>query len=368
MTATRFLACAIPLMPMLLGHGLHAQQRLSEDRDLKEYDLAAWDCLDQPGGSAKTPDGVERNHGKNRSPIDVPRDVPKMDTAAFLKHVSPFDSETIGKRRKDLTPEQRVKLGALEKQVVSLEAWLVIVYAGPPESTNCGNIDLHDWHLELFERPLNHAPGIGDPTPIICEIAPRTQNALFKDGVRLQQLSGFFRKPDIESERCSQPAQRVRVTGFLLWDDDHNGKADVGATIQRTGRNKYHQPWRSTAWEIHPVLKIERADGAPISRTDPSPAASPPLLSQPSVAKVPAPGASATPSPGTPLPAISAVAAPPSQQMITLTEPVRVKIPYGETTLPRGMKLLLVTRDSQFATVRYMGQDVPVPLGSTNLR
>jgi hypothetical protein len=39
--------------------------------------------------------------------------------------------------------------------------------------------------------------------------------------------------------------------------DDHNGKADVGTTIESIGKNKYHHPWRSTAWAIHPVLKIE---------------------------------------------------------------------------------------------------------------
>jgi hypothetical protein len=42
-----------------------------------------------------------------------------------------------------------------------------------------------------------------------------------------------------------------------MWDDEHNSSAEVGSTIQRFGRNGLHQPWRSTAWEIHPVMKIE---------------------------------------------------------------------------------------------------------------
>src|SRR5205085_7852412 len=122
---------------------------------------------------------------------------------------------------------------ALEKQVVSLTAYLVIAYAGPPETTNCASVDFHDWHLELFDKPLDHAPGIGDPTPIICEITPRTQNALFHDGVRIQKLAGFFRSPDLESQPTGQRAQRVRITGFLVWDDEHNGASDIGTTIQR---------------------------------------------------------------------------------------------------------------------------------------
>ena len=52
-------------------------------------------------------------------------------------------------------------------------------------------------------------------------------------------------------------ACKVRVTGYLLWDDDHNGSADVGSTIQDFSNNGFHHPWRSTAWEIHPVIKIE---------------------------------------------------------------------------------------------------------------
>src|SRR5205814_929304 len=52
-------------------------------------------------------------------------------------------------------------------------------------------------------------------------------------------------------------AHKVRVTGFLMWDDDHGGANDVGTTVRRFSPNGYHNPWRSTTWEIHPVLKVE---------------------------------------------------------------------------------------------------------------
>ena len=51
----------------------------------------------------------------------------------------------------------------------------------------------HDWHLEIFVNPSDHAPQVGDPTPIICEITPRTERAIYRDGVRIQSLTGFFR-------------------------------------------------------------------------------------------------------------------------------------------------------------------------------
>lgn len=270
---------------VMVAASADGQPRISEDRDLLEIDLASWDCLERPEGTAKTPDGVERNRLKNRSAVEFSGlSILHFDTAGFLKHLSAFDAETKGKRRKDLTPEQRDQLAPLEKQIVSLTAYLVLAYAGPPESTNCGNMDFHDWHLEMFEQPLEHSPTIGDPTPIIAEITPRTQNAIFRDGIRVQKLAGFFRRPDLESEFAAGKAQRVRVTGYLLWDDEHNGRADIGSSIERVGKNKYHHPWRSTAWEIHPVIKIEAVDDAPDASavTTPRAASSSPEPVQPS--------------------------------------------------------------------------------------
>jgi hypothetical protein len=161
------------------------------------------------------------------------------------------------KRRGDLTAAQREELDDCENRIVSLTGWLVLAYAGPPETTNCGDETFHDWHLEIFEKTSDHAPQVGDPTPIICEITPRTERIIYRDGVRIRSLAGFFRLPDTSYKATGHAAQKVRLTGYLLWDDEHNASADVGSTIQRFGRNGLHQPWRSTAWEIHPVMKIE---------------------------------------------------------------------------------------------------------------
>ncbi|MDQ6860876.1 MAG: hypothetical protein M3032_06945 [Verrucomicrobiota bacterium] len=329
------------LVTLFLGRAIaHAQPRISEDRDLKLLDLTGWDCLNEPGGSAKTGDGVERNTGKNRAPIEIAgRDIPAFDHAGFLQHVSGFEALTKGKRRKDLSAPERQQLAELEKQVVSYTGYLVLAYAGPPETTNCANVDFHDWHFEVFEKPQDHAPRVGDPTPIICEITPRTQNAIFNAGVRIQKLAGFFRRPDLETEPTSQPAQRVRITGLLLWDDEHNGSADVGTTVDRIAANKYHQPWRSTAWEIHPVLKIEPLEGAAVA-----------------------------PAPASPPRAIAPAAPPLAAQQITIVDPVKVKIAYGETLLPRGMKLPLLSHDAVNARVTYMGETISVPLSATDFR
>jgi len=330
-----------------------AQRRISDDRDLKEIDLTGWDCLHKMEGSANNPDSAERNRGKNRSAIDLSRlTVPNLDTAGFLKLVAGFDLQTKGKRRKDLSPPQRTQLDALEKQVVSLTGYLVLAYAGPPESTNCGSVDFHDWHLEIFEQPLDHPPQIGDPTPIICETTPRTQSALYRDNIRLVNLAAFMRRPDMEHEPTGHKAQKIRLTGYLLWDDDHNGTADIGTRIASVSKNKYHHPWRSTAWEIHPVIKIE-----PLEGPAPSVSQAPPASLAPPVS------ASTTVPPSATLSA----PAPAAQKIVTILEPVTIKIPYGETVLPRGMKLEFVARDAQSVTVQYMGAPVRIPLQSTDL-
>jgi hypothetical protein len=249
---------------------------ISEDRELKEIDLSAWDCRDHREGSATTPDGIERNKLKNRSGIDLSGlQFPRFDTRSFLQKFAAFERQAKGMRRKDLKPALRPQLDPLEKKIVSFTGYLVLAYAGPPESTNCGNIDFHDWHLELFEKPHDHPPQIGDPTPIICEITPRTQNAIFRDNIRMQDLAGFIRAPDLTIEPTGHAARKVRVTGYLLWDDEHNGSADVGTTVRSFGANGYHHPWRSTAWEIHPVIKIEALDAVKVSPAVSAASASP---------------------------------------------------------------------------------------------
>lgn len=325
-------------------------EQISDDRELKEIDLTAWSCVNRPQGSGKSPDTAERNRLKNRFAADLSKlAVTPFDTNSLLKHVADFDTETKSKRRKDLSADQRRRLEILEAPLVSLTGYLVLAYPGPGESTNCGSVDFHDWHLEMFDKPSDHPPQPGDPTPIIAEITPRTQNAIYKDGIRVQELAAFFRRTDITYESTGHPAQKVRVTGYLLWDDEHNDNTkDVGATIRSIGRNLYHNPWRATAWEIHPVIKIERADAAP-SIPAPSP-------------NVPAPSPQAAPA----APAIQSTAAP--QQFVTILRSVKIKVPYGETVLQRGTRLPIVSRDATTVVVRYLNSNYPIPIASTDLR
>jgi hypothetical protein len=230
----------------------------TEDTELRDLDVTGWDCANQFEGSAQSQDAKDRNRMKNRWPVNLSLfTVEPLDTAGFLKKVREYDSRLQSKRRGELTSDQKDELDSYENQIVSLTGWLVLAYAGPPETTNCASPIFHDWHLEIFENPSDHAPQVGDPTPIICEITPRTERTIYHDNVRIQSLAEFFRLQDVSYHATGHKACKVRVTGYLLWDDDHNGSADVGSTIQWFSSNGFHHPWRSTAWEIHPVMKIE---------------------------------------------------------------------------------------------------------------
>ena len=338
----------------MLACAFAARPTISEDRELKEIDLASWDCRDRPEGTAKTPDGEELNRLKNRPSSELSGMKPvSLETATFLQYVAAFDAQTKGTRRKDLNTTQRRQLDPLEKQIVSFTGYLVLAYAGPPETTNCGSTDFHDWHLEVFEKPLDHAPGIGDPTPIICEITPRTQNAVYRDSIRIQALAGFIRAPDLTIEPTGHAARKIRVTGYLLWDDEHNGAADIGTVIRTIGANKYHQPWRLTAWEIHPAIKIEAVDGPPVSPPVSSAAGPPsPAISIPSPTSVPASPRSSQPEP----------------QLVTITKPTKIKILYGETMIPAGTRLRVVSHDAHTVTVSYLDGTYAIPIESTDFR
>lgn len=235
-----------------------AEIETTGENELRDLDLMGWDCANQSEGTAQSQDAKERNRMKNRWPVNLSLfTVESLDTAGFLAKVRADDSALQSKRRGELTAVQKGELDSYENQIVSLTGWLVLAYAGPPETTNCASSTFHDWHLEIFESPIDHAPQTGNPTPIICEITPRTEQRIYRDGMRIQSLAGFFRLQDVSYHATAHKAQKVRVTGYLLWDDDHNGSADVGSTIQWFSKNGFHHPWRSTAWEIHPAMKIE---------------------------------------------------------------------------------------------------------------
>jgi|tagenome__1003787_1003787.scaffolds.fasta_scaffold20988207_5 hypothetical protein len=364
--ATRSAFAAIVSVICAVTAPAQGPRKISDDRDLKEIDLASWDCANKPEGSARTPDGQERNRLKNRAPTDIGNlKLPDLDVPGFIKSVGQFDSLTVHTRRKDIGAGERQQLDPMEKEIAQVTGYLGVAYCGPPETTNCASVDFHDWHLEVFEKPIDHPPQPGDTTPIICEITPRTQNGIFADKVRIQELTAFIRRADMTYEPTGHPARKIRIIGYRMWDDEHNGSADVGTTVKKMSPNGYHNPWRQTAWEIHPVIKIVPG-GASLPSTGRSSAASPTPTAMPASSATASPAATAVQAP--PPTAIPTVTPPPNPQFVTVTRAVAIQIPYGQTTLRPGTKLPFVSRDARTVTVQYMGEKYPIPISSTDLQ
>jgi len=135
-----------------------------------------------------------------------------------------------------------------------------LTYSSKAESANCYDAAFHDWHLEVFAQPMDHPPFVGDATPIISEVTPRTEKPLYDEGMRLLALAGFIRLLDNTFQATGHPPHKIRVTGYLMWDDLHNDPEAVGRKVTMIATDKFHHPWRASAWEIHPVLKVEKLE------------------------------------------------------------------------------------------------------------
>ncbi len=226
------------------------------DLELRDLDLSGWTCLSKPSGSARHAGEAERNLSKNRSARLNTESTPH-DLKSFLERVGEF-AQQLGNPhgRSELNADQKAKLLEIEKEVVTLSGWLVLAYPGPAESTNCADPEYHDWHLELLEAPLDHAPRVGDPTAVICEITPRTEQDLYRRGIRLHDLAAYIRLEDNTAQATGHLPHKVRVSGLMMWDDAHSSRSEVGATIVKFDAQGLARPWRCTAWELHPIWKV----------------------------------------------------------------------------------------------------------------
>jgi hypothetical protein len=113
------------------------------------------------------------------------------------------------------------------------------VKPGGIESCNCHatDVDKRDTHIELVLDPM---AGNAETNRFIVEVTPRWRAMLKAQGIdwRTRALSDHFK------------GRWVKVQGWLLLDAEHLGEAE------NTAPGRFGN-WRATAWEVHPVTKIE---------------------------------------------------------------------------------------------------------------
>lgn len=116
----------------------------------------------------------------------------------------------------------------INSRAATLEGFVVSISLGPLEAANC--FCRRDVHLMI-------APGPDSPArqQVVLEITPRMETTKEWSLERLkQELTG----------------RRVRFEGWLFFDALHAGESE------NTAPGRVNN-WRATAWELHPVSKID---------------------------------------------------------------------------------------------------------------
>ena len=121
-----------------------------------------------------------------------------------------------------------------QTKAATVEGYVVRVHDAGPESANCFSSTRLDAHIEMARR--------ADAPPnerVIVEVTPPMREWARREG-------HDWSTPTLQRELTGR---RVRVEGWLLFDDEHDEDAE-------NTRRAHRDNWRATAWEIHPVTRI----------------------------------------------------------------------------------------------------------------
>lgn len=131
-----------------------------------------------------------------------------------------------------------------DSEGATVEGYVAEVKPGGVETVNCGarNLADRDTHIVIAIDPA-HAAADED---VIVEVTPRWRGRMAAHGVdwSTHTLEHELRK------------HWVRVSGWMFWDAEHWAQSEHTAP-GRAG------DWRATAWEIHPVTRIDVLPGKP---------------------------------------------------------------------------------------------------------
>jgi hypothetical protein len=213
-----------PLFGVLIALGLAVTFMLVSDQPIpfvREEQGIAPSVLSGIGREGLGGDGI-LNKMKNRiaEPVTVTdHTVPQV--IAIMNDVLMQEGQRM---RKNWYPSARLFAEEKESMGIRVTGYLLRAKQSGIESSN-GYIDsLRDYHLWIADKPTAERR-----TTMIAEITPRWK--VVHPEWRLRTF-----------KRLADQKAKVRVTGWLLWDQEH------GSEVEKS---------RGTSWEVHPVTKFE---------------------------------------------------------------------------------------------------------------
>lgn len=132
-------------------------------------------------------------------------------------------------------------LGQMEARPVVLEAYLAMVKSGGAESPNCNSAERKDVHMELAGNDSEDPKQTRDKG-VVAEVTPWF-GAQFPSWT-LDSLGQYSSYKSGYGGNMKRPPTKVRIYGWLFFDNWHAADGSV-------------RTWRGTAWEIHPITRIE---------------------------------------------------------------------------------------------------------------
>ncbi len=159
-------------------------------------------------------------------------DIPNEYHSVTLSEILALPWAGLPRRRSKLQTADSETVARYEGPPVSVEGYFEGAHEEGEETTNCEltTHDWHDWHIWLVETQ-QQATQQDRTHAIVVEATPRIR--ALPTPWALSELQTIVRQ-----------RERVRVSGWLMWDPDHPDQ--VGKT-------------RGTTWEIHPITRIEVA-------------------------------------------------------------------------------------------------------------
>ena len=198
-----------------------------------------------PGKLAHFDPVLNRLKNRDQAPINGAMAM-KIQTILARKTPNALAAAKAGKKRDAWPPAARSEVVTYENRFVTVEGFFSGVDIQDPESCNGFSAVHVDYHLWLAPYPPSTFSAVKHIKhhSMVVEISPRTL-----------QWHPEWTRAALQSTQNKET--RVRVTGWLFFDQEHPENLYVG----KLGPVKPFKT-RRTLWEIHPVHRIELWNGA----------------------------------------------------------------------------------------------------------